>query len=792
MTPQSGVPAWPRVALYTSELHFFAKIASKSILLLLRFFWGTLFTMESIDEILLEAENLEHGYGECSSLSIGLTQLSDFFSRVEKQQSNSYLNGQFLLAQQGIDSGRTDHLIKELAATFRREQKPKLMSQTKMTIEEAMRPKMAIELFEKNIQLEVDDSWSNATNELIEFIGDEVVSKKRKLDNSGFIKNKGGQMEEEATIYAKNVQGASSLPDATEILERCLNALNEIKEKHPMNETIDMKMDYFVALKYILQNALNNDIQEKDKNVYMIQGALDFLHTQFLNINFPVKDNTNSSLTEIDIDEYVAKEYPNVKPPWPNIWIAIRAGAFNIVKLICNRYPETDEFFKLFSNIVVNGEEPTSTDKNLVSNDTIQETDEEQFKIQCYSFAVGFELQQPQNVVLRTAEDYLFCVLSPLRFVNSNDNFGANYGALAEIQNLVKEEASKFFSKGTSQFIYSMILLMSLQFQEAVDVLIKAQIFPIESIHISMIMKDIEFWNGPELPYMIDEFIKLLPTSMYLEAIDYLSFADNEEKLISFLNTLSPKLQQYVDLSVHGKENAVKLIQNSISKNPTSYSTFHVLVVCKDYENAYNFLLNIEDDITIFTLEEAVKSISLCTVLLTQLLNQSQIQKVQILCTKISILALSRSDSLSQNERATLMENIDDFISVFEDIKENDEYMNNQISIVEVLSHVCLILNLFDSGKYEIAIQKAKSSPRLFPFNIDDIDVSVDWVLSNTPPSTTLIGTVSSRIILYLSLNSKENKDEIQAMLKFTSRINLGNDTTKNLLELHDRDFAFL
>ncbi|KAH0785171.1 hypothetical protein GPJ56_011117 [Histomonas meleagridis] len=382
---------------------------------------------DSLDDILHETEAIERNYKNDSSMTIGISQLSDFFKRIEKDQTSN-LNGQFLLAQQGIDSAKTERVIKEMEESLRSEQSEPNLMQSKEAIQSTKIPRTALELFERSTRNELDDEWDSITQDLMNMAENTIPN--YKIPSSHFFPTQGSlysSYSEEAVIFARNVQ-STPLPTAPEILERSIQSLDEYSKLHPLSGNNQVKLDYFIALRYILQNVIDDLSDLSLKTHLMIIGSLDFLHHQFMTINFPSK----TELTESDIDLYVSKNFPNAKAPWANIWIAIRSGNFEVVKQICRNYPETNEFLEHFENFVLEGNAPTSSAKNCsVLNDTLQSTPEEQFKLQCYSFAVGFELQHPQTSAMDTIEDYLFCVLSPLRF-------GCDSGSLVDIQNIIR------------------------------------------------------------------------------------------------------------------------------------------------------------------------------------------------------------------------------------------------------------------------------------------------------------------------------------------------------------------
>lgn len=745
--------------------------------------------MASLDSLLREAECLQRGRKNDTFSSIGLRQISHFFSAIAPEDQSS-IEGRLLLAQQGIDCAKMEEIIKTIGNKSNNKEANQYSTKSKNP-DFRHRPLSAIEQFQRIRQKEMERKWREATETIISEISNTYSTKCEDTFEKLFpvdAKNMLDLSERAITFIECLTQpdiGELPFSSTSQILSQSIKAIEQMKK--PGDETYKMRFDFFSALSNILnkeslkdKTTLKELMTDSDILHEMVRGSLDFLYTQFREINF----ECNGPITKEDIDRYVAKAFPDVQAPWPQIWVAIRAGLINLVFDICNEHPaQTRLFTPLFESYVIKKEEPTPEIRVSVIADYMPTLISEKFKLHVYSYTVGCELPQAQNAVLLTVEDYIFSVLSPLRFNNSHIGSNDDYGSLNDVQTIVLEEASKLFSEGNLRFVYPMLLALCLQFDACVDNLLTAKVFPIEVVHILLAFKSCGLWDNPILPSIVEEFVNLLPLSYTHQSIIYLAFAGDSNKLIKYLMNLDIGSHQ-IDLTGLEYEQAITLINEHVFQSDVE--ALHLDVLCMKYDDAANRIIGISEQISYYTIFDQCKAISLCCVLLSRIQGYNHIINNMSLLMKatleIAITVLSNGDKLSQSARKSLIDNVHELL----DLITEDSDTQDLIIKARNLNHCCTILTLFDSGKPQNASTLIKGQPRVFPLNENEVDTSCEWIYQNRLESSTLIATVTVRAISYFALTPNKFMLEITALLKFSLCLQLPDEITDKILRIQD------
>ncbi|OHT07284.1 hypothetical protein TRFO_24624 [Tritrichomonas foetus] len=763
--------------------------------------------MSSLDDLLHEAECLERGSKGDSVSSIGIAQMASFFNKFSANDKTT-LDGRLLLAQQGIDAAKTEIMLKDMQA----ELKPAELS-TSICAETRTKqkyiPLRAIEQFERLKQQQINTEREFFLSQLDSCLNNEQISQKP-LDSEYKLfptdKTQNGALSEYAQVFA-NLQtelGSSSFESVDVIIKQSIEALNRIAD--PSDKSYQVRLDFFKALQSILcsenldNSNLSNSIDSPEILREMVRGSLRFLTEQFRNIHFPNGDETSMN----EIDAYVLSHFPNVQPPWPHIWISIRAGLISLAQQFITKFnKETKEFAKFFKAFVFDESSEPNIDFNLNININSHPSDEfESFKALCYMYTIGQEIQQPPTLVVKNAEDFIFSTLAPLRYSNSNIGSLEDYGTLNEIQTLVVEEATKIFNQGNFKFVCSMLLALILKFDTCADQLLNNKLFPIEVVHILMIFKKCGLWNSPSLPFIINEFVQFLPNSMAPQIVDYLAFAENQKNLIDFL--LSLDIRHYsINLESDGKgpkATAAQLISQEIESDVYSIKSLHLLVLCLDYSTAYNVFISMSSNISSFSLPDSSKAILICSILLARLKGINNTEQATLIALqnaglKISLHSLSRADDLTQSERIDLLENVQRFLSEsiineFSDnfTKDSINFDTVKIDTVKRVSHCLSLLVHFDSGRSDLAVSESRRKGHIIPFDESEINESVEWMNKNMLPSSTIVGATAIRFISFYLDNIQRNKEKITALFDFCRRIQtLSDDTNSKIMTLYDR-----
>jgi hypothetical protein len=136
-------------------------------------------------------------------------------------------------------------------------------------------------------------------------------------------------------------------------------------------------------------------------------------------------------------------------------------------------------------------------------------SDADYFRAQAYAHVFRCESSAPlPQIAARTAEDYLFASLGPLRFEDASIGGGGSYGALNDVQDTIQREASHQFSLAGHRFVVPRLLTLCGCFAEAADRHRALTVFPVETIHIILIFHFLGLWSHRELHRIVSDFVR--------------------------------------------------------------------------------------------------------------------------------------------------------------------------------------------------------------------------------------------------------------------------------------------
>ena len=753
--------------------------------------------MFSLDTLLHEAECLERGSRGDTISSISLGQIDFFFNKISSD-FQSTLDGRLLLAQQGIDAARIENLLQEMQNQAKPSEKTDSFStEQSKGIKKKYRPLNSLENFERIKFEKIEKSRNKYFQQISEFLKLKSADVNNSIDNSFKLFpndiTKFDEISKEALVFATRltIRPDNTFDSFNQMIDDSLDALNQINNQG--DPTHQLRIDFFTALKYIL---CQKELEKYDlSNLYnspsilncMIRGSLKFLSHQFLIKNFPNLENTTAD----EIEAYVASNYPNVQPPWPQIWFSLRGGLFKLAKYFIQKYDyETSELSENFDEWVVKNMRPPPEVLSHVIIETHPITDFDAFKSACYIFIFGQEIQQPPNSVLKNIEDFIFIMISPLRFNKKEKEAFDDYSTLNEIQNLIIEEGSKIFDKGNYKYVFSMILAIVFKFDECAKLLLQNCLFPIDVVHILMILKKSNLWNDPSISIAINEFVRFLPLSESSMIIQYLAFSENPKDLIDFLLLLDVNADIDINPDCDIGKKAIEIIKKENDSNPISFNTLHILTLVGDYMSACKVLFDLCSNDSNLSLNEAIKVIHIIINLINNLrsINTDSIivHNVQKCGLHFSLISLTKGDQLTQNNRKQLLENVGEFLSL--DWKEKDEFTEQFLESVKIAYSALEILILFDSGQTDLAISKLQEN-RILPLEAKDIDLNVKRLNENRFPSSSIFATTAIRALsYYLNSNVRRDKEKIQTLFDFCRRVQtFSDDVNKKLWILYER-----
>lgn len=781
--------------------------------------------MLSLDNLLHEAECLERGSKGGSISAIGLNQLAKFFNQISPEQPTT-LDGRVLLAQQGIDSARTETLLKDIQSEKKKEESLIYVSQHKARQQSVYDAIQNFEILKQNIN---ENQRKRFRDEMLSFFGNKDISRSPVNPNFKLFPTDPqqlGKLSEYAQLFAnyqfnpkteeeeENENETDKKIPFSSVRTIIQQSIAAIASSHLIDEsTRQMRIDFFLALLSIIcREHLPGDLSQIENSPddlrEMICGSLDFLTSQYRIHNFP----NGLETTAEEVDKFAMSHYPNVQPPWPQIWVCIRSGLYGLVETFCRRYRrETSDFWHYFDSYILKEEKMTVEVQLSVFINTKPSNEYEALRSFCYMFVIGEELQQPLADYIKTANDFVFLMLLPHRYSTSNLDIGSGYSSLNDLQQLVSFEASKIFDKGNDRFVYSMLMAIVLKFDLCAKSLIENKLFPIEALHILIVLNKSGLWSQSSaqnlLANIISEFINLLPLKMTTQIVDYLSLVTDRKPLIKFLLSLDIS-QNSVNLDRTTNGNALKMIQDEIDSNLLSINTLRLYCITHDYDNACKVLIAINTDIpSTFTLNDMSEAVYVGAVLLNKFKEIRSEQAMPIIVNlqnaslNIAVRALSMADKLTQSEKERLLSNVKKLrVECAPHIYSQSEdfpflYDSSTIEKVTLLSKLLHLLILFDSGRSDIAIAEAvndKKEPdefekQIIPFSEQELDPAVAWISENELPSASLIGAVIIRFLSYYMDYDQKNRYIVSTLFDFCIRIPiLSEETNKKILELHE------
>jgi hypothetical protein len=741
---------------------------------------------KSFDELVQEAQSLEQSISVVNSRPISLHQLPHFFERISASTPRDRAapsagdpkrpSGSYFLAKQGVDPSKIQHLINGLKIP----DPPKSASPS-----DEFRHKWeaipAIQLFEMQRIDRIRDAWSGKRSHMLSVLcGDpgsiRAIDTRRSLFSSahpGF-----SSTVRRAEEFARTWDRLRDQSEPPHI--RVIHAACDVIEREDQREpNWQLRLDLFQALYYLLDHDFDvagadslGAALDRPANLHrIICGSLDFLRYQFRTRHWP-----QSEVTVADIATFVGKNFPNVQPPWPGIWIAIRSGSVALVPSICDKFREQARAFKgYFERYVLQGDTPTPDERTAVLSDIANPSnDSEHFRAQAYAYVFGCEssAQLPQ-IVARTAEDYLFASLGPLRFEDANIGGGGSWGALNDIQDTIKREAPNHFPRGAHRFVVPMLLMLCGCFADAADRLLALAVFPVETVHIILIFHFLGLWSTPELPRIVGDFVRLLPRPISSTvAVDYLAAVGDRRSLVDFLLTLDVKTT-FVDFS--SRPAAAALVRDAVRDRGACADSLALLLLGGDRDGAAATLAEVADGACHFSLPELVRIAGLSAALLARGANGAR-------GLRIALRALCAADAIVQSEREALIEAAELLL------RETDGEVDERLrAAVGRITHVVRILVLIAAGMADDALELARAvaarGEAVVPAAGEDVGRCLEWIEGAALPSVTVVNAVAVRLYACIGARLPRDDEWLEALRDFGLRAPLAQKAAEAFLE---------
>jgi len=719
--------------------------------------------MSSLTDLIQQSDCLEKGQKGDISASVGISQISTFFSRIAVGEDLS-IDGRFFLAQQGIDCAKIEQLIDSINDESAQ---IGLSNNEKHKIPSRNRPLSAIERFQNSRNSIFEEEWRSIADSTLSSVS--KIEPFNKVDNyqTPFDPNSAEFCfyQKKAYEYAKGMKSLSSLQS---IIDDSLNVLKKITI--PDSPSSKMQIAIFEAFKFIFDQKPFENVGDFEHIIHdphyiniMIRGSIRFLQKQFC------LENGLIDCSFEKLDQFVQTFYPDIMAPWPHIWIALRAGLYDLISQICQQHQRTTKsFFELFNQYIINdSNEPSPELRIRVASETSISSEEDRLRSQSLSFAVAQEFQIHDSIV-KTAEDYVFCMIYPFRFISEKYGGTSDLGSLYEVQALIREESSRLFANGDMKFLYPLLMVIALDFEHCGDALVQIRAFPTETVHLCLALKAGKLWDSNAFPSLLYDFVKIFPISIASRAIDYLSFIPERSWMIKYLLSLDVESTM---INLEGNNFALSLISEETDNNPFAVSSLYILILCCDYHSSIDILIGMGDEINNYTPSD-LQSVSHLSSVLMKRISQEFVQpqrfiRFQHAICMINIAALSYSHLLSQSARKVLLEDSSIVLSI---IDNSIPMVSRNIKLFQMLHSLSSVLVNIESGMYHDAISIA--------LGIDDIRITNHETM-NIISSFLENPTITEEIMYFVrtSLHSSfdyivNNEDSFSSMLTGIHYIN--------------------
>ncbi|KAI9366537.1 Nup93/Nic96-domain-containing protein [Pilaira anomala] len=229
-----------------------------------------------------------------------------------------------------------------------------------------------------------------------------------------------------------------------------------------------------------------NDVLNKNADKIKVGGIPSFTHRLRAYIDLVFK-TTPDSRTEV-VDGL---------PIWVFIYHLLRSGNLDLATKFIDSNGEmfaSDRKFAIYFQEYITAEHHNVSEltRKAILADYIRlyENDADPYKLIIYKIMGRCELHRKHFPdVIKTTEDYIWLQLMLIREVTETERYSSERYRLEDLQKSITALGSKYFDKDqTNPYIYFNVLLLTHQFEEAIDYLYKQNKLQPEAIHFAILL----------------------------------------------------------------------------------------------------------------------------------------------------------------------------------------------------------------------------------------------------------------------------------------------------------------
>ncbi|KAI8644553.1 Nup93/Nic96-domain-containing protein [Parasitella parasitica] len=231
-----------------------------------------------------------------------------------------------------------------------------------------------------------------------------------------------------------------------------------------------------------------NETLNRHAQTIKIGGNPSFSHrlNAFINLTFKAASGWSDKRLEIVDDS----------PIWVFMFYLIRCGRLELAAQFVDTNREKfaeDRKFVLYFEEYVNAEyhcvSKATQEAILADYHTLEYGEQavDPFKVILYKILGRCELHKKTLFeVIHTTEDYIWLQLTLVREVTDEESYSFNRYRLCDLQNHVSTYSSNYFDpENTNPWVYFRILILTLQFEKAIDFLYKQKNYRLETVHFA-------------------------------------------------------------------------------------------------------------------------------------------------------------------------------------------------------------------------------------------------------------------------------------------------------------------
>ena len=500
----------------------------------------------NLDRSLREAEQLQ--ISKKKDVSVGISQLSSFFSNISEKQEISD-RGKGFLAMHRVDTTIAEKLLQELKS-----ERTEVVKTKKEIKNDLNRYKSASEFKEEEISAKTFDMWDEIIDDTNSFLENAIPGEKSNptIYDSSYSNLRETAAHQDYLLYEDNARKAAKFAKELKLLisrnykDRISNTTKffiELADKVIDKESIANY--YFRAIEYCINNSRE----------YTPKGAIEFLMYQYrISKGYNSIDDIFSALGPIsDINSQLAIS-----------WELFRSGYItseqNFTNDLASRYsldPCIQSKLQIIANKWMKPFEPMEEEQVMDEEQYTKLANSAVFQI-FTDIANNAEITMVSNDVngiriVQTAEDYLFILLFSLSYEEKTKL----YDHLKGIKNIINEECIKNAKvEGNQDFKYVCPLFSILigEFDLAVTQILEFADLYIEGCHVAFALYE---YLSPTMRRIVDNTLNkftniLLPNNFY-SAVAYQFLVTN----IRQLNKYGPDLERICNFLISHPQEAL-------------------------------------------------------------------------------------------------------------------------------------------------------------------------------------------------------------------------------------------